>query len=127
MYRNGSARGIAASAGGQKIEITTLAATSPPPTSQKMAVRVDRIHAGYRGCSNDRRAATSCLSTNRLAAHHSKPSALLHWATSAGPGEREAQLSGSCRASSPTASTTDSMPWLQFTRQLRQPQTLDVN
>src|SRR4249920_2015915 len=63
MYRNGNARRTTASAGRQKVEITTPAPTSPQPTSQKMTVRVVRIHAGYTGCSDDRRAATSCYST----------------------------------------------------------------
>src|SRR5262245_9347634 len=58
MYRNGSARRTTASPGRQKIESAPPAATNAPATSQKMTVRVDRIHAGYTGSSDDGLTAT---------------------------------------------------------------------
>ena len=73
MYRNGSARRTAASAGGQTIEIATPAAANPQPASQKMTVRVDRIHAGYTGCSDDRRVAASGMSSGGVLAIERKP------------------------------------------------------
>src|SRR5262245_52210292 len=55
MYRNGSARRSTAAAGGHKIDSTSPAAASPQPTSQKMTVRVDRIHVDQRADDRWRR------------------------------------------------------------------------